>query len=104
MIYTIMNISKPLIKLEFYEQDNSTYIKYTIYTSARYGKKELLGCNGDIKTIQLSNGRIIKTNDLWIEYYIKEIPEDAIFGKIIYDLNKNYPINIIIDESFIYLE
>ena len=70
------------------------YVKCEIYNTFKLWKG-MQGCAGNIMIIQLDNGRILKTNDLWIcsETWTKELPlsfldDEIIMGEIITDWTK----------------
>jgi hypothetical protein len=92
------------------EKQATGYIKCEIYNTFKICKG-MQGCAGNIMVIQLDNGRIVKTNDLWIcnETWTKELPQsfldDAIImGEIVSDWNKCKQYIKITDgvESYIY--
>jgi hypothetical protein len=98
-------MNKKKVILEFYvpskkpiltgdEKQANGYIKCEIYNTFKICKG-MQGCAGNIMVIQLDNGRILKTNDLWIcsNTWTKELPQSfledkIIMGEIVYDWNK----------------
>ena len=76
------------------EKQANGYVKCEIYNTFKL-RKGVQGCAGNIMIIQLDNGRILKTNDLWIcsETWTKELPlsfldDEIIMGEIITDWTK----------------
>lgn len=84
--------TKPILTGD--EKQANGYIKCEIYNTFKLWKG-MQGCTGNIMVIQLDNGRILKTNDLWIcsETWTKELPlsflnDEIIMGEIISDWTK----------------
>ena len=84
--------TKPILTGD--EKQANGYIKCEIYNTFKICKG-MQGCAGNIMVIQLDNGRILKTNDLWIcsETWTKELPQSfledkIIMGEIVSDWNK----------------
>ena len=88
-------MNKKKVILEFYipstkpiltgdEKQANGYVKCEIYNTFKICKG-MQGCAGNIMVIQLDNGRILKTNDLWIcnETWTKELPQSFLEDKII---------------------
>jgi hypothetical protein len=96
------------IKITFYiiNDDNGYYQECIIYDRdiTKSYRKDFLGCFADLKTIRLSDGRVIQTNDLWMSCYFKKekLPSNPILGKIEYQLGKMPPDEMPIDECVIY--
>jgi hypothetical protein len=68
------------------EKQENGYIECRLYQNGRYGPF-LRGCCGRIVIIELENGYVIKTNDLWYiaESWTKSISGEEMTGKIIDD-------------------
>ena len=68
------------------EKPENGYIECRLYQNGRYGPF-LRGCCGRIVIIELENGYVIKTNDLWYiaESWTKSISGEDMTGKIIDD-------------------
>jgi hypothetical protein len=86
------------------EQENG-YLQYRIYNGLRYGTF-MQGHGGSIMVIKMSDGRIIKTNDLWAmqECWTKTIPDTVLEGTFINDWTEYQKYKNMTDgiESYIY--
>tara|TARA_R110002072_G_scaffold263366_1_gene422233 strand:- start:238 stop:606 length:369 start_codon:yes stop_codon:yes gene_type:complete len=94
-----------LIAFKFYEKSEKQdigFIECRIYNGPRYNTN-LRGCFGSLTIIKLSDGRIIKTNDLWYEIHnwFKNKPKNELTGEVISDYQEIDKYSNI-DEEYIY--
>ena len=87
------------IPIRFYEKTKGnnriSFLKCKIYKNGPRYNTALRGCCGLLKIIKLSNGSIIKTNDLWYEMddllnekIFKTISKHDLLGEVIHDYKK----------------
>ena len=83
------------------EKQDIGFIECRIYNGPRYNT-DLRGCCGNLTIIKLSDGRIIKTNDLWYETqnWFKNKPKNELTGEVISDYQEIDKYSI--DEEYIY--
>jgi hypothetical protein len=74
------------------------YTEYRIYTNGPRYKTNLRGFCGNKIVVTLSNGKKIRTNDLWsTPKWLKDVPEHEITGTC--EFNET----VKVDETYIYI-
>jgi hypothetical protein len=82
--------------IKFYQKTkDSIWREWIIFTDGP--KTSLRGCYGNILLVQLSDGRKIKTNDLWHSNYFSILPKNSLSGEI-----SIYTQGVDVDETYIY--
>ena len=80
------------------EINEIVYTEYRIYTNGPRYKTTLRGFCGSKIVVTLSNGKKIRTNDLWSEMeWIKDVPKYEITGTCEFNENET------VDETYIYI-